>query len=470
MNGASPSSVANGDRSPQRWLLGGALLALFAGQVLAFHGMRLDDAFITYRYAQNLANGHGLTFNPGERFLGSTSPGHMLLTAAAHRLVGHEATPSAMSALGCLGWTAQVLAIFLLLHRALGPRGAGLVAALVALGAASSYLWVPLETQLVAALTLFALLAAREKRWNTTAALAALACLMRPDAAVLTGVLGALCVHDRRGRVLVPALIFCAIVLPWIVFATQYYGSPLPHSALEKFQRSPFPKYLGHMLRLFAENVVALARAPHYLHAASWFAIVAGAVVLARRDAFFRVVIVFALLFFAAYALLRPIAGQDWHLYPISLLAVVFAFSGLFALVSAGTRRVVRAVSALVFIALAGLALQRSARAVGEQEHGFWTGARQTTYRRIAGYMAEHAEAGDRFASIEVGTLAYYSGLAAYDLGGLVTDLRRDRMVDRNVRFLVLDKRYLQHAPPVPPVFSAAKGEFAAFVYYLPPQ
>jgi hypothetical protein len=471
MKAASPSSAANGDRSRQRWLVGGALLAVFAGQVLAFHGMRLDDAFITYRYGENLASGHGLTFNPGERFLGSTSPGHMLLTAAAHRLVGHEVTPSVMSALGCLGWSAQVLAIFLLLQRALGALGAGLVAALVALGAASSYLWVPLETQLVAALTLFALLAARAKRWSATAALAALACLMRPDAAVLAGVLGALCVYDRRGRVLVPALIFCAIALPWFVFATDYYGSALPHSALEKFQRSAFPKYLGHMLRLFAENVFALAKPPaYYLHAASWVAIVAGAVVLARRDPFFRVVIAFALLFFAAYALLRPIAGQDWHLYPLSLLAVVFAFSGLFALASAGARRVPRAAAAVVFAALAGVSLQRSAAAVGEQEEGFWNGARHSTYRRIAGYMAEHGEPGDRFASIEVGTLAYYSGLAAYDLGGLVTDLRRDAMVDRDVRFLVLDKRYLEHAPPVRPVFGAAKGEFAAFVYYLPPR
>jgi hypothetical protein len=320
-------------------------------------------------------------------------------------------------------------------------------------------------------LTLFALVAARAKRWNTTAALAALACLMRPDAAVLAGLLGALCVYDRRGRVLVPASIFCAIALPWLVFATHYYGSPLPHSALEKFQRSPFPKYFGHMLRLFAESVFALAKPPaYYLHAAAWLAIVGGAVALARRDAFFKVVIAFALLFFGAYALLRSIAGHDWHLYPLSLLAVVFAYSGLFALAQSAARRAPRVLGALLFAALAGLALQRSVKAIGQQEDGFWTGARQSTYRRIADYMAEHGEPGDRFASIEVGTLAYYSGLAAYDLGGLVTNLRRDAMVDRNVRFLVLDKRYLAHAPPVPPVYGAMKGDFEAFVYYLPPR
>ena len=32
-----------------------------------------DDAFITYRYARNLARGEGLVFNPGERVEGYTN-------------------------------------------------------------------------------------------------------------------------------------------------------------------------------------------------------------------------------------------------------------------------------------------------------------------------------------------------------------------------------------------------------------
>ena len=34
----------------------------------------MDDPYITYRYARNLAEGHGLTYNPGELVLGTTSP------------------------------------------------------------------------------------------------------------------------------------------------------------------------------------------------------------------------------------------------------------------------------------------------------------------------------------------------------------------------------------------------------------
>src|SRR3954470_16170863 len=60
-------------------LLFWALLAAVISARLA--GKALDDFFITYRYAWNLAAGHGFTFNPGERVFGTTEPGLGLLLA-----------------------------------------------------------------------------------------------------------------------------------------------------------------------------------------------------------------------------------------------------------------------------------------------------------------------------------------------------------------------------------------------------
>ena len=39
----------------------------------------LDDSFITFRYAQNFAEGHGLRFNIGETHFGSTAMGMAIL-------------------------------------------------------------------------------------------------------------------------------------------------------------------------------------------------------------------------------------------------------------------------------------------------------------------------------------------------------------------------------------------------------
>jgi len=44
-------------------------------------GFIRDDAFITFRYAKNLADGLGFVYNPGEHVYGTSSPGFALLMA-----------------------------------------------------------------------------------------------------------------------------------------------------------------------------------------------------------------------------------------------------------------------------------------------------------------------------------------------------------------------------------------------------
>ncbi len=138
-------------------LLVGALLHLAAGYSggtdTSEHALGTDDAYITYRYAQNLVAGHGLVFNPGERVEGYTNLGFVLLSAVLLLAVGGEH----------LYWGVAVLnlALLLLLFAAfvgharerLGRRRAGAAAGLLATCPAL-WLWTAsgMETVLVAAL------------------------------------------------------------------------------------------------------------------------------------------------------------------------------------------------------------------------------------------------------------------------------------------------------------------------------
>src|SRR5438270_1577862 len=47
----------------------------------AYSHISYDDAHISLRYATNLATGHGLVFNPGERVFGASTPLYVLLLA-----------------------------------------------------------------------------------------------------------------------------------------------------------------------------------------------------------------------------------------------------------------------------------------------------------------------------------------------------------------------------------------------------
>lgn len=123
-----------------------AVLALLACSVqsLSFHGLRHDDAYITFRYAANLASGEGLVFNAGESVMGSTSPGHALIGALIYPLTSHSTFPALMSIMGCVGWALQSLTVFALLRAPLGRGAASFVALCVAAGAAWSHRYVAL--------------------------------------------------------------------------------------------------------------------------------------------------------------------------------------------------------------------------------------------------------------------------------------------------------------------------------------
>ncbi|MEM7479745.1 MAG: hypothetical protein AAF481_01110 [Acidobacteriota bacterium] len=75
-------------RPAAQWLASGWILLLAVTVASGFWGASYDDAYITYRYADRWADGHGLTFNDGESVLGTTAPGLALLLGAADRHAG----------------------------------------------------------------------------------------------------------------------------------------------------------------------------------------------------------------------------------------------------------------------------------------------------------------------------------------------------------------------------------------------
>lgn len=90
----------------------------------------VDDAFITYRYADNLVAGNGPVFNAGERVEGYTCPSWLLLVAAA---IAGGLDPVVVSKLAGLAASLLLLPLlFVALRRHdIPPWGAGLAALLL---------------------------------------------------------------------------------------------------------------------------------------------------------------------------------------------------------------------------------------------------------------------------------------------------------------------------------------------------
>lgn len=446
----------------------GTAAVLCVWQCWSFHGVRLDDPFISYRYGQNLVNGHGLVFNPGQRFLGATSPAHMLLSAAVYFGFGTQLTPSIIAILSCLAWSVQAAAVFALLASPVGRFHALLVALVVDLGGAESFKWVPFETNIAMACALLSVVALEKERTFLSGLLLGLGTLFRPEIALLAALVFGSYALRRTAALPMAITPFVALVGSWVAFAIAYYGSALPHSALEKFQRTTLPVYLEHAWRHVGEAVLPVGSGL-WQTVLAWLLCVTGAVLLSRRSSALLLLTVFAFLHLLAFTFfLRPFVEHGWHLYPAVLGAVVCAAGGLAWL---GGKAAVSSLRVIANIGLCGLLVAvaaRSVRASVELEHDYWTGARDLVYQDVARYLRERQREEDEFASVEVGTISYYSQRSAYDLGGLITDLKTDPMARHPVRWLVLDKRYMYTAPPWPPVYIASEGQFSAYVFEMP--
>jgi 4-amino-4-deoxy-L-arabinose transferase-like glycosyltransferase len=229
------------NRVLSRIVLGGILLA---GLIVRVVSVRLsapfDDAYITFRYVENLASGHGFVYNIGERVLGTTTPLYTLLLVPFTK-AGLPLDTTAI-ALAIFLDLAICALLYLVLRRTLGDAVALVAALFYALSyAAVAACGFGMETQLFVLLVLTAIGLAAADDYAAAAAVTALAVLTRPEGFLLAGILGAsLLIRYRRElkSILKPALVFLAVAAPWFIFAAIYFGSPLPNSVTAKIAQS----------------------------------------------------------------------------------------------------------------------------------------------------------------------------------------------------------------------------------------
>lgn len=242
------TSAATGDPTPtpppraQFLALGAALSVVFTVR-FAGYGLLVDDAFIGFRYASNLATTGELTFNPGERIEGFSSLLHTLLLAGA-ALAGCP-PPTTATLLGFVAGLLTVLATAVVAWRHLGvslPIGAA--SALVLATSPTFVFWAGagLETALFTLLLLAFWLAmerARPDRGPTVPLagwLAGVLAVTRPEGHLLVPLVALLLY--RRGHGLrasaTAGAVAAALPLVATVFRLYYYDAWVPNPALAK--------------------------------------------------------------------------------------------------------------------------------------------------------------------------------------------------------------------------------------------
>ncbi|MBS2026895.1 MAG: hypothetical protein JST54_03235 [Deltaproteobacteria bacterium] len=376
--------------------------------------LTIDDSYISFRYARNLAHGLGLVYNAGERIEGYTNFLWTLLMAAAIKLgLDPVVTAKLLGGAAALG---ALVVVWRLSERLLPFRWAPAMATwlLASSMGFAGYAVLGLETLLFTFLLLLGLwLLAREldapERFPLSGIAYALAGLTRPEAPLFLGMAMLLLGKRMLARQnLIRAAIFAGVVGAHLLWRHSYYGAWLPNTFSAKTgdlhdQSIRGVEYvLGWVDKAGAVFWFALLGATLAVAKRNWLALTAGATALAT----------------VIYVI---VVGGDWM--PVFRFLVPFE-PFAFLLVDYGLRSAFESRSRAVLVALTlfcvgtGLARERV-----DREQTLEILSTKHDWDQAAGSLVSWFEQTNRPGTVAIGDIGYVGWATDYpvlDILGLV--------------------------------------------------
>jgi hypothetical protein len=440
-------------RPSRATLLCAAVLLASAAWVVVQHLtvalLPYDDAFITYRYVENLTRGASLTYNPDVRVWGFTSPLFTFWLAALNLAVPGVDLPVLAVRGNAIFVLLTGMAALLLVYRQTANLAVACVGACVLLVHPSllSISAGGMESGLFTSLVLFTFLAMIRGRPAAAGALIGLSFLARPEAFILLPI--ALLWYWRKPRQFALAvLVGMSVAGVWLAFAAAYYHSLVPLPIVAKAQPL-YPLDPGYALRVIAGYIGPTLFGPWLGSSPARNLAVAvvlvGSTALCAASSRMRahgawMPGLFAILAIGVYHHGNPMFFE-WYWPPILatvLLAVLLGGTGLTCLLASGVGagstaasvvpRTVRAIprwTAPVWLAIVTLVAygdnagghSKSIRFVDQDG----TRLRVVTYARIGKYLSAVTSGAESLAAPEIGALGYYFNGRVIDACGLVS-------------------------------------------------
>ncbi len=404
-------------------------LMAVAAACVKFFDYGYDDAYITYRYAKNIAAGHGFVYNLEHNFLGTTTPLYTLLLAFGGLAFDIPRVSAAFTTLSLLGCIVLVEAI----GRRHRIRFAGPLAALTLAASLPIYRVWGTETIfvyfLVVPLGYWLHLTGRTR---ASAFVLGLAVLARMDAVLFAGLLFGWQAWRERRIPWQEGLVLVATLTPWFIYSLVVFGAPFPSTLGAKVAQGEsggWPLFVEGGLRDFARMV-------EYRPGWRFFfggVLAAGLYRIATREPVWAIFVVNAVLFTVAYQWVLGVSFSKWYLANLWVtnalvlgagVRQVFAWCG-----QAGAAAIDRGLSGPqsravagtligVIVVLLGLAqAQKIARVAWFDTRS----VRSDAYTRLGLWLRDHTPDDATVAYYEIGFVGYYSERTILDPVGLVT-------------------------------------------------
>ena len=392
--------------------------------------LQQDDSYIFYSYAQNIVNGHGYVFNPGERVNATTSPLYTLLLSAGYLLF--RCLPFVtIPIIGHMFSAASLFALCYLLMESFSSEKSSLFPFILPL----VFLTIPLLPAAIGMETFLALMLAMMCIYfyvHGRLLAASLACscavLARPDMVLLAGIMVSYdFIRYRRLPAIKMMIAFLLPILVWLTFNLVYFGDPLPTSLAAKLAQTEaglwgtgpvFFKELwnthlwfgmtGPRMILVAMMIIGLLIVVLKFRQCSIF-----------RHAAFHLILVWYLLYLLVYGLILNAPSYGWYYTPLALgssLLVALPLVGLSRLLAKQATSRNRMLVPVIygFLILVGLGIPWIVPVAPEK-------AKYDTYKLAAEWLNENTQPGSSVGAGDIGVLRfYYQHGPIIDAAGLV--------------------------------------------------
>lgn len=398
---------------------------------MGFMFFRLDDAYIFYQYAKNIADGNGYVFNIGEKVNATTSPLYTLLLAFVYFIV-KPLLPYSLEYVGAIVSIISVLVILFLLYKLLKDDERFFITSLIFFSMPVLKYGFGMETFFNLALILASIYYFTQEQFALSFSLAGLSILARLDSFLFAGILFLFyIIKYKKLPSFKVILFFLLMIIPWFVFSKFYFDSLLPTTIALKLTQ--------HKLGIFGNGLIFLTGS--VIHIPGKIFTISGIIILLiislsyfkiKRITLFandgiKILSYWSIALFILYAFVINAPPYKWYYIPFTImLAITFSLFITNVVKSFIHKRILFAILFLSAITLP----------VKNFIEGY--NAKYSNFIKVTDWLNYNAEEGSSIAADDIGILGYhYKRGKMVDALGLVNPEISQQLLNKNYNWLV---------------------------------
>lgn len=416
------------------------VLVFFTG----FMFFRLDDAYIFYQYAKNIADGNGYVFNIGEKVNATTSPLYTLLLAFIYFLV-KPLFPGSLEYIGGIISVLSIVLILFLLYKLLKDNERFFVTALIFFSMPVLKYGFGMETFLNLTIILASIYYFTSEKFVLSFSLAGLSILARLDSFLFAGMLFLFYIIKYKKlpsfRVI---FFFLLMIIPWFVFSKFYFDSFLPTTIALKLTQSKLGIF-GDGLIFLTGSVIHIPGKIITISSILLLLIISLIYFRVKRIALLendgiKILSYWSIALFVLYAFVINAPPYKWYYIPFAIiLAIIFSLFAVSTIKNSVLKKIL-----MVILFLTAISLPVKNFIEGHN-------AKYSNFIKVTEWLNQNVSEGSSIAADDIGILSYhYKKGKMIDALGLVNPEISQHLNQKNYDRLVDHYRpdYIVHEYP----------------------